>query len=345
MITIADVARAAGVSTATVSRTLSNPEAVSERRRQVVLQTVEALGYTPNYAAKSLRTTRTQRIILTVPDISNPFFSAVIRGAEEAAQAGGYSILIGDTRHDGEREEYYARMLSRREADGMIFLGHQLAPTGASIVARLGAKAPVVNGCEYEPGLNVASVHIGNAVAAAEAMQHLFDLGHRRIGVITGPLRSPLSRDRLSGVQGAAAGRGLWRDVLVRTGDFSVDSGEALTKTLLDEDQPPTAIFCFSDEMAIGAIAALRERQLSCPKDISVIGFDDIRLARAFQPALTTIRQPKELIGSKTVELLLAILSGQADGVASITLPHELVVRASTAAPPPCHGCWTPKLT
>lgn len=333
MITIADVARAAGVSTATVSRTLSNPEAVSERRRRVVLQAVEALGYAPNYAAKSLRTTRSQRIILTVPDISNPFFSAVIRGAEETAQAAGYSILIGDTRHDSGREEYYAKMLSRREADGMIFLGHRLAPTAASIVARLGSEAPIVNGCEYEPDLNVSSVHIANAVAAAEAMQHLYDLGHRRIGVITGPLLSPLSRDRLGGVQGAAAGRGLWQDILVRTGDFSVDSGEALAKALLNEDRPPTAIFCFSDEMAIGAVVALRERGLDCPGDVSVIGFDDIRLARAYQPALTTISQPKEQIGRKTVEILLAILAGEADGGASITLPHELIVRASTASP------------
>lgn len=333
MITIADVARAAGVSTATVSRTLSNPDAVSERKRTLVLQTVEALGYAPNYAAKSLRTTRSQRIILTVPDISNPFFSAVIRGAEEAAQAAGYSILIGDTRHDSEREEYYARMLARREADGMIFLGHRLAPAAAAIVARLGADAPVVNGCEYEPDLNVSSVHIANAVAAAEGMQHLYDLGHRRIGVITGPLLSPLSRDRLGGVQGAAAGRGLWSDVQVRTGEFSVDSGETLANELLSGPNPPTAIFCFSDEMAIGAIVALRERGLDCPGDVSVIGFDDIRLARAYQPPLTTIRQPQEAIGQKTVEMLLEILSGDVEGSRSVTLAHELIVRASTAPP------------
>ncbi len=334
MITIADVARAAGVSTATVSRTLSNPDAVSERRRTAVLRAVEALGYSPNYAAKSLRTTRSQRIILTVPDISNPFFSAVIRGAEEAAQAAGYSILIGDTRHDDEREEYYARMLSRREADGMIFLGHRLAPAAAAIVAKQGSHAPIVNGCEYEPTLNVYSVHIENTVAAAEAMQHLYDLGHHRIGIITGPLLSPLSRDRLSGVQGAAAGRGLWHEILVRTGDFSVDSGEALAKSLLDEDQPPTAIFCFSDEMAIGAIVALRERGLDCPKDISVMGFDDIRLARAYQPSLTTIRQPQEVIGQRTVKIMLDILSDDPDRAASITLPHELIVRASTGPNP-----------
>lgn len=330
MTTIADVARAAGVSTATVSRALSNPDAVSEPRRSLVLQAAKALGYAPNYAAKSLRTTRSHRIILTVPDISNPFFSAVIRGAEEAAIAARYSLLIGDTHHDAEREEYYASMLSRREADGMIFLGHRLAPTAVALVARQGAAAPIVNGCEYEPGLNVSSVHIANAVAAAEAMQHLYDLGHRRIGVITGPLLSPISRDRLNGVQGAAAGQRLWDDVLVRTGDFSVDSGEALAHDLLDDARPPTALFCFSDEMAIGAIAALRDRGLDCPRDVSVVGFDDIRYARAFHPALTTIRQPKEAIGRKAVEMLLAILEKKADGLASITLPHQLIVRAST---------------
>lgn len=335
MTTIADVARAAGVSTATVSRALSNPEAVNEPKRGQVLQAVKALGYAPNYAAKSLRTTRSQRIILTVPDISNPFFSAVIRGAEEAAHAAQYSLLIGDTHHDGDREEYYARMLTRREADGMIFLGHRLAPTAAAIVASQGAEAPIVNGCEFEPGLNVASVHIANAVAAAEAMQHLYDLGHLRIGVITGPLLSPLSRDRLSGVQGAAAGRGHWDEVMVRTGDFSVDSGEEQTHSLLAEEHPPTAIFCFSDEMAIGAIVALRERGLDCPGDVSVIGFDDIRYARAFQPPLTTVSQPKEAIGRKTVEILLAILEKKPEGADSITLPHELIIRASTAPPHP----------
>ncbi|QZP07679.1 LacI family DNA-binding transcriptional regulator [Caenibius sp. WL] len=330
MITIADVARAAGVSTATVSRTLSNPNAVSERRRNAVLQAVEALGYSPNFAAKNLRTTRSQRIILTVPDISNPFYSAVIRGAEEAAQTAGYSILIGDTRHDSEREEYYAKMLARREADGMIFLGHRLSPTAARIVAKQGAQAPVVNGCEYEPALNVSSVHIANAVAAAEAMQHLYNLGHRRIGVITGPLHSPLSRDRLNGVQGAAMGRGLLQDIVVRTGDFSLSSGEALTRSLLDETPQPTAIFCFSDEMAFGAIVALRERGLSCPGDVSVVGFDDIRLAGAYYPALTTIRQPKEMIGQKTVEIMLDILSNDKQHSTAITLPHELIVREST---------------
>ena len=221
----------------------------------------------------------------------------------------------------------------RREADGMIFLGHRLAPTMVALVAKQGEKAPIVNGCEFEPGLNVSSVHIANAVAAAEAMQHLYDLGHQRIGV-TGHAAEPDQPrpvERRSGRRGGAAP---WDEVLVRTGDFSVDSGEALTHELMAEAAPPTAIFCFSDEMAIGAIAALRERGLDCPRDVSVVGFDDIRYARAFHPALTTISQPKETIGRKAVEMLLAILSKKAEGLASITLPHELVVRERTAPPP-----------
>lgn len=333
MVKIADVARAAGVSTATVSRALSKPDSVSKARRDLVMRTVEALGYTPNYAAKSLRTMLSRRIIMTVPDISNPFFSSILRGAEQAAQAAGYAILIGDTCHDAEREEYYASMLNRREADGLIFLGHQLAPSAASIVARLGDKAPVVNGCEYSPDLSVPSVHIDNGLAAAQAMQHLYALGHRRIGVITGPLLSPLSRDRLSGVHSAAAGQGLTSELLIQTGDFSVDSGETLMCALLDEKEPPTAVFCFSDEMAMGAIGALHARGLNCPSDVSVVGFDDIRLARTFQPGLTTIGQPKEQIGRKAVEMLLSILAGEAVSTASVTLPHELIIRASTAAP------------
>jgi LacI family repressor for deo operon, udp, cdd, tsx, nupC, and nupG len=327
--TIQDVARDAGVSTATVSRVLSAPERVAEPTRARVLASVERLGYAPNVAAKSLRTLKTGKILVTVPDISNPFFAQVIRGVEEAATAAGYAVLLGDTRHEEEREDQYAVLLRRREADGIIFLGHRLPPALAELVAAQGPKAPVVNGCEFTPELGVPSAHIDNARAAAEAMEHLYDLGHRQVGVITGPLASPLSRDRLSGVQAAAARRGAWSLNVVQ-GDFTIESGLTQALALLDADPRPSAIFCFSDEMAMGALEALRRRGLACPADVSIVGFDDIRYARHLDPPLTTVSQPKEAIGHEVVRLLLDVLSGRVDTVRHVTLAHRLIVRATT---------------
>lgn len=333
MATIQDVARRAGVSTATVSRVLSAPERVAGPTRERVMTAVEALGYAPNLAAKTLRTLRTEKILVTVPDISNPFFSQVIRGVEEAALAAGYSVLLGDTRHEPEREEQYGRMLRRKEADGLIFLGHRLPAGLAGMVAAMGPRAPIVNGCEYSPGLGVPSAHIDNAAAAAEAMEHLYGLGHARIGIITGPLASPLSRDRLQGARAAAERHGHAERLSVETGDFSIESGLERTLALMAAAAAPTALFCFSDEMAIGALEALRRLGLSCPADVSVVGFDDIRYARHVDPPLTTVSQPMARIGHETVRLLLEILAGEAPVISHVTLAHQLVVRASTGAP------------
>lgn len=331
MATIQDVARHAGVSTATVSRVLSAPDRVAEPTRRRVTAAIEALGYAPNVAAKSLRTLRTQKILVTVPDISNPFFSQVIRGVEEAAHAAGYSVLLGDTRHEMEREEQYGAMLRRKEADGLIFLGHRLPASLADLVESMGARTPIVNGCEYSPELGVSSAHIDNARAAGEAMEHLYGLGHTRIGVITGPLASPISRDRLAGAEAAAARRRRAASLRVLVGDFTIESGLEQTLALLAMDPRPTAVFCFSDEMAMGALEAFRRRGLACPREISLVGFDDIRYAQHLDPPLTTVSQPMDRIGHEVVRLLLDILSGRAPAVRNVTLPHQLIVRASTA--------------
>lgn len=334
MATIQDVARDAGVSTATVSRVLSAPGLVAEATRARVMAAVDRLGYQPNFAAKSLRTLKTHKILVTVPDISNPFFSQVIRGVEEAARAAGYSVLLGDTRHEPEREEEYAAMLLRREADGLIFLGHRLPASLTEMAADPTRAAPIVNGCEYSSELGVSGAHIDNAAAAAEAMAHLYGLGHRRVGVITGPLASPLSRDRLAGARRAAERAGEGAGLQVTHGDFSIESGLREAAALLALPQRPSALFCFSDEMAMGARQAIRQAGLACPADVSLVGFDDIRFAQHLDPPLTTVSQPMDRIGHEVVRLLLDILSGRAAGLEHVTLPHALVVRGSTAPAP-----------
>jgi LacI family repressor for deo operon, udp, cdd, tsx, nupC, and nupG len=330
---IYDVARRAGVSTATVSRVLSRPNVVALETRQKVLAAVDSLGFTPNVAAKNLRTLRTAKLLVTVPDLSNPFFSLILQGIEDTAQREGYAVLVGDTQHDPEREEKYALMLRRKEADGLIFLGHRLPKEAASLVQSMpSGRAPVVNGCEFTPRLGIPSVHIDNATAASDAMTHLYKLGHRRIGVVTGPLVSPLSRDRLAGATARAKKAKAERDMIVMNGDFSLESGALAGERLLGRDQPPTAIFCFNDEMAMGVIETARRRGMRVPNDLSVVGFDDIRFARIVDPPLTTVAQPMRQIGEGTVRMLLEILLGN-QAPESLTLPHTLVVRSSTAPP------------
>jgi LacI family repressor for deo operon, udp, cdd, tsx, nupC, and nupG len=334
MATIKMVAEHAGVSTATVSRALSNPEIVVPETREKVRAAIEALGYAPNFAAKSLRQLRTSKIMVMVPDISNPFFSEVLRRAEDTAEQAGYSVLLGDTRDDEDREAQFADMLLRKEADGLIFLGRRIPPSLAAVVQAKGVRAPIVNGCDFSPDFGVSSVHIDNARATQEATALLQSMGHRHIGVIAGPIESNITRDRLAGAKGqAASGRQPTR-LTVRHGDYSIEAGARETERMLSGPDRPTAIFCFSDEMAVGALAACRARGLVCPDDLSLVGFDDIRYARYLDPPLTTVRQPMTQIGQTAVKLLLAIIHGTATKTEQITLDHELVVRGSTGPVP-----------
>lgn len=338
MTTIRDVAAAAGVSRATAARVLSNPELVAHTTRQRVLLVVQELGYTRNALAASLRTTRTRRIIVTVPDISNPFFSRIIRGVEEAAQEAGYAVLLGDTRNEREREEQYAEMLNRKEADGIIFLGHRLPRNLAKIVERDGSRAPIVNGCEFTPSLGVSSAHIDNESAAYDVLESLHTMGHRDVALVIGPEESPLTRDRLVGARRAAQVHGIADRLIIERGDFSMESGRRAGSRLFSLATPPSAIFCFSDEMAIGALAAARSAQIACPDAISIVGFDDIQIARYVDPPLTTVRQPMADIGRRTVALLLDILQGRQTGLVSATLPYRLIIRQSVGRGPAATG-------
>ena len=332
MANIYEVAKRAGVSTATVSRVLSRPQVVAPETRRRVLHAVKAMAYAPNSAAKNLRTLRTGKLLVTVPDISNPFFSQILQGIEDAAQREGYAVLFGDTQHDEKREDRYALMLQRKEADGLIFLGHRLPKSACDLVRSTApACAPVVNGCEFNPRLRIPSVHIDNAAAAAEAMDHLYRLGHRRIGIVTGPLVSPLSRERLRGATMRARVEGAEQDFVILHGDFSIESGAIAAERLLSRQEPPTAVFCFNDEMAFGVLEVARRSGIAVPGELSIVGFDDIRFSRHMDPPLTTIAQPMREIGEGTVRLLLDILSGKTSVPTSVTLPHVLVVRGSTA--------------
>lgn len=333
MARIKEVAARAGVSTATVSRTLKQPDVVSPQTRERVMAAVRSLGYTPNSMARNLRTLRSELVLVLVPDIGNPFFSEIIQGMEQIAHANGYSLLLGDTQGNAEREMQYAERVTARQADGLITLNGQIPFANYRERLKKGAGLPpIVNACEPASEPLVPHVGIDNREAASKAMQFLFELGHQRIGFVTGPMTSNLSKERLAGYRGALKAARIRADEqLIVSGDFTAESGSAATRVLLEMQRRPTAIFCSNDEMAIGAIKVLREQHVQVPAQMSVIGFDDIPLSRFFDPALTTILQPKISIGRRAMEVLTEVIAGKQQVTRSHILPFQLVVRDSTA--------------
>lgn len=325
------VAQLAGVSTATVSRALKNPEVVADATREAVLAAVARLGYTPNFLARNLRTLKSHVVLALVPDIGNPFFSEIIKGMEQVAHQHGYSLLLGDTHDDPAREMEYASRVTTRQADGLVTLSSRVPFKNYKELIKRRALPPMVNACECVSDSAIPTVQIDNEAAALKAMQYLLDLGHRRIGFVTGPLTSRLSNDRLKGYANALARAGIVeREQLIAVGDFTAESGVAAAETFLAMKQPPTAVFCSNDEMAIGLCRTLRARQVRIPEQISVVGFDDIPLARYFDPPLTTILQPKMEIGREAMRMLCGMLAGMPPAKPHLVLPYQLVVRDST---------------
>jgi len=332
-VTLLDVARLAGVSTATVSRALEKPQSVAQTTRARVMKAVVGCGYTPNIVARNLRRQETRLITILLADVTNPFFNEIVRGIEQVARENGYSVLLADSENDPGQENAYGNLLATKRTDGMILLNGRL-PVGLQLPAETSVEAPIVVACEYLPNIDLPTVQIDNVAAAKQATEHLLQLGHRRIGFITGPVWNVLSRDRLYGYRDAILEGGLAFDqALVVNGDFSIRSGIGATESLINLPSPPTAIFASNDEMAFGVIRAARDAALRVPEDISVVGFDDIRFAAFVDPPLTTVRQPGQEIGRRAMVHLIKILSGERVADRRILLPTELIVRGSTAAP------------
>jgi len=325
---ISDVARIAGVSTATVSRAISNPGLVSDETRAAVDAAIASTGYRLNHAARNLRHRRTGGIVALVPNLANPFFSQILSGIASVLGPAGYNLLVADTQTAGA-----ASLLDYAEpsrADGLIVLDGNL-PAEA-----LRGRVPMVEACEWVPGLAVPRVKIDNRAAAAMAIGHLADLGHRRIGHVTGPRGNVLTEARLSGAKGALSGLGLsLSEDALYLGDFSLDSGRLAAVRWLAQplSTRPTALFLSSDAMACGFIGEVQRHGLSVPRDVSVVGFDDIELVAHISPPLTTIRQPRTEIGRFAAERLLATLKGE-PGAEDTILPVDLVIRSSTAPLP-----------
>ncbi|WP_043529908.1 LacI family DNA-binding transcriptional regulator [Litchfieldella xinjiangensis] len=330
MPTIKDVAKAAGCSTATVSRALASPEKVSEATRSRVAQAIAEVGYAPNVAARNLRRAESRTIVTLLPDISNPFFSEIINGMEEIAHKAGYQILIGDCERDPARAEAYFNLLPTNQADGIILLTSDIPP---ALVRHAGA--PLVMACEFFSDIDLPTVAIDNYQAACHAIGYLASLGHERIATIAGPISNPICRERTQGYHDTLRSLGLEAAARVVEGDFGFRSGYQQGLALLqDEALRPSAIFCHSDEMAIGVLKAARQRNIDVPGSLSVVGFDNIGFSEYCEPELTTVSQPRHEIGQQAMRMLLSILAGE-DVVRRQTLSTQLILRKSTGRP----GC------
>jgi LacI family repressor for deo operon, udp, cdd, tsx, nupC, and nupG len=317
-----DVARLAGVSVATVSRALSGSPLVSRETRQRIEAAVAATGYVVNQVAAGLRLQRSRQILVMLPDIANPFFGEVVLGIEEEAQHHGFGVLIGNTGRSPDRETALARQFQTGAVDGLVLMTGKRPALLADVPA-----SRMVAVSEHIANDSIITVSIDNQAAALEAVGHLRGLGHRRIAHIGGPADNILTAQRFRGYRDAQGDD--FDQRLVRYGDYSIASGEAAMREILKEADRPTSVFCSNDEMAIGAIRAARAFGIGVPSGLAVIGFDDIPFAGAYDPPLTTVRQPRRQMGRMAARILLAALAG-AEMPAPTALPHLLVVRQSS---------------
>lgn len=336
-VSIKQVAKLAGVSIATVSRCLNSPDKVTAKTRSKVERAISKTGYTPNEIARNFRRGRSNMIMVVLPSIGDPFFTEVMLGIREAAKRTGYSLLIDETSGNTITADEIGAMVVSKQAEGIILLA-SLSPFGTEVVSTTSRQAlPIAIGCEtMSPELaQFPAVRIDNAAAAADATNYLIQHGHRRIAMISGQRSSLLTRDREAGYRGAMAQAGLSiEDDWIVYGRLTIDGACEATRALLGHTAPPTAIFCANDLMAVGCMHEIRRAGLDIPKDVSVVGFDDIALASVLDPPLTTIRQPAREIGRRVMYRLCREIEHGRDGDGQLEIvPHELVVRSSVAAP------------
>ena len=331
--TIREIADLAGVSIATVSRVLNGRDDVSSETRELVRKVVQEHGYTASRSARSLSAGRTGLVGVLVPLVYPVYFSAILSGAAEALYEQDMRLLLSPTGHEHDREVTLLDRLVHGETDGALVV---LPKESSDELERLlddGFRFVVI-----DPRLplddRIPSVSAAHMSGADQAMRHLLALGHRRIAVITGPSAEVATEDRRRGYHAALAAAGILPDPsLEAESNFEIRGGVRAAGSLLDLPNPPTAIFAFNDNLAIGAIQAARARGVRVPEDLSVVGFDDVELATIVTPTLTTVRQPLAEMGRTAVSLLMRLLERQAFETLHVELGTRLVVRESTAPP------------
>jgi LacI family transcriptional regulator len=326
-----DVAALAGVSTATVSHVINNTKYVTDETREAVQRAIEQCNYYPNAHARSLALGRTDLIGLLVSDIANPFFPELVKSIEMAAFARGYNVLLLNTNYNAARAEDYVKRLIGLNVAGVALMTAEVAP---ELVDELIAKKiSVVSQTFGTPGAHKSNVVIDYAAGVEEAVQHLASLGHRHLVHVAGPERLNATNVRREAFLASVARHIPEAQTAVFAGDFKFEGGRAAANQIMARNPLPTAIFAANDMMAFGVLKELRAHGLAVPRDISLIGFDDIALAELTEPSLTTVRLSREELGRRTVEALVASIEQPGDQGREVRIPTYLIKRASTAPP------------
>lgn len=328
-ITLEDIARVAGVSPMTVSRVLNGKSGVAAATRQKVMAAVQASGYVPNLNARALAGNQTRVLGMLVPDFSTQYISELARGAGHAANQAGYELVLYTHSHAQQKASTHVTLITRGLLDGLIIVLPDIADQQLEGLHQSGLRMVIVD--HRHELKSLPSVDADNYRGARLMMDHLLDLGHRRIGFIAGRPDTRASLERLRGYKESLQLRGIDVDEqLIHPGNFLQAEGVKGAQAFMQLDQPPTAIFACNDMMALGAMDAVRDMALRIPEDISIGGFDDIPMSAHFYPALTTIRQPLFDMGSAATRMIINMLSDIENPSHQLELKTELVVRRST---------------
>lgn len=327
-VTMSDVAREAGVSLMTVSRAINAKGEINPQTRARVLRVAEEMGYRPSNIARGLATRRTHTLGLVIPDVANPFFSDVARGAEHVAYAAGYNVFLCNTDEDPQRESAVLQSLEEKRVDGIVLCSSRLDDGELRTVVDRHPAVVLVNRELENAGAGV--VLVDDETGGRAVAQHLLQAGHKAVGLLAGPPASRSGHQRARGYRAALAAAGLpYRPDWVRDCSPVVESGQAVASALLAAHPELTALECYNDLVAVGALQACADLGRRVPDDVAVAGFDDIVLAALVTPPLTTCRVPRYELGAQAMRLLLEQIGGCPQGHRKIVLRPDLVVRAS----------------
>jgi DNA-binding LacI/PurR family transcriptional regulator len=327
-VSIKDIARAAGVSPSTVSRALNDHPRISQKTKVRIRQLAQELGYTPSLPARSLVTRHTATIGMVITTAADPLLARLVQGVEETSERNGYSVFMSSSYRNAERELEVVRSFHERRVTGVIITGSQIDEGYLQLRDRFPLPIVLTN-CRTYPH----TVYVDNVGGARQAVEHLVQLGHRRIAFIGAP-HARLRLDRWAGYKQVLAENNIpLEDELIFEGQGTLESGVGAARQILAMSRPPTAIFCFNDLTAFGVIRTVRQAGAEVPRDYSVVGFDDLEIAAHYCPSLTTVHQPTYLLGQRAINMLLELIQGNLNPQPE-RLPTELIVRESTGPAP-----------
>lgn len=326
---IKDVAREAGVSIATVSRVLNDIDVVNEETKKKVLEAIKKLEYRPNIVARSLKTQRTRTVGILIPDISSQFYPEIVRGAEDVANIYGYNVMLCNSDFDIDKEKEYLRVLKEKMVDGVLYMSSSLEKDILNLINELDVKTVLVE-TDDEDG-NLPSVTIDNVKATYEATKYLIEKDIKDIAFIgVSKEDNNAWKKRFTGYKNALAESNIeFKEELTYFHNLKVETGYNGIVEILNRGLNPKAVVCATDEIAIGVINALRDKGMRVPEDVSVVGFNDIDLARAFYPKLTTIHQPMYDMGSVAMRMLIKLINNKVLEEGHFELGYNLVERDS----------------